>query len=139
MAAPAIIGAGLAVTLMGRQLLTKAEGERNQLVQAGLELERVQIMVDEFCSQAEMAMQLLTRGREFGEPLFLALKRDPIRDFDVPAFNNVAMVVAVILTILPLPISSEPDESTPLGRAQHANELALDSAEDWMVNAGVLA
>lgn len=134
-AAPALIAAGVVVTIQGRRMLTRAQDERSQLVAAGLELDQLYVVLDEYCSQAQAAADLLAHARTFGKAELERLREgNPDADLDL-----LVRTCALILTLLPLPIASEASDNAPLGETHRANELALETAEAWLVDVGAIA
>lgn len=132
LAAPALIAAGVMVTVQGRRMLARAKDQRTQLVAASLELDRLRLLLDEQCSQAETAANLLAHARKFGAAELMRL-READADLEL-----LVKTCALILSLLPLPVPSEPTESAPLGETHRANELALETAEAWLVEVGAL-
>ena len=134
LAAPALIAAGVIVTVQGRRMLARAQDERSQLLAASLELDQLRVVLDEHCSQAETAANLLAHARRFGAGQLKRLREaDPAADLEL-----LVKTCALILSLLPLPVVSEPTESAPLGETHRANELALETAEAWLVEVGAL-
>lgn len=133
--ASALIAAGL-VAMAGRRLV-RAQDERSQLLEAGIELDRLQVVIDEYCTQAEAAASLLAHARAFGANELKRLQEDVAAGSD-SSLDTLVKVVALILTVLPLPVPDGPSELAPLGAAHRANEIALESAESWLAEAGAL-
>lgn len=136
-AAPFLIAAGVVVTVAGRRHLKRAQDERSQLLEAGIELDRLQVAIDEYYTQAETAASLLEHAREHGTSDLKRLQDDVAADADVN-LETLIKVVALILTLLPLPVPDGPSELAPLGATHRANELALETAEAWLAEAGAL-
>lgn len=135
--APALLGAGVALTVSGPRLLSRAQDERRQLLEASLELDRLQLVIEEFCAQCEDATRLLAHAREFATDELRRLQEGVAAGTEVEA-ETLVKVVALMLTLLPLPIVAGPSESAPLGTTHRANELALETAESWLVEIGAL-